>query len=103
MPLYHFVTGDLPQNTRAPELDDTNAAAVLRADAKWSGEDVSDGSGVTEDLLGIYLSYLVAIGFMPPPQPAGEAKPLPQIALAKEQQEALNKVGGRGGTNASLT
>lgn len=103
MPLYHFVTGDLPQNTRAPELDDTNAAAALQADGKWTGEDVSEGTSVTEDLLGIYLSYLVAIGFVPPPHPAGKVKPLPQIALTKKQQEALNKLGGRGGTNALLT
>ena len=85
MPLYHFVTGNLPENTKAPELDDSNTATALRADAKWTGEDVSEGTGVTEDLLGLYLSYLVAIGF------------IPQTVLTRTQQEALSKIGGRGG------
>ncbi|PHH85060.1 hypothetical protein CDD83_973 [Cordyceps sp. RAO-2017] len=30
LPLFHFVVGDLPANTIAPELDDANAAAALR-------------------------------------------------------------------------
>ncbi|OJJ79156.1 L-aminoadipate-semialdehyde dehydrogenase [Aspergillus glaucus CBS 516.65] len=45
MPLYHFVTSDLPSNTKAPELDDANAAAALRADAAWSGINASAGTG----------------------------------------------------------
>ena len=97
MPLYHFVTGNLPQNTKAPELDDSNTATALRTDAKWTGEDVSGGTGVTEDILKVYLSYLVAIGFMPSPQASGKAKSLRQTVLSKAQQEALSKVGGRGG------
>lgn len=98
MPLYHFVTADLPSNTKAPELDDTNAAAALRADAAWSGIDASAGSGVTEDLMGLYLSYLVAIGFLPAP-PAAEtaARQLPASKLSEEQKKALLSVGGRGG------
>lgn len=97
MPLYHFVTGNLPENTKAPELDDTNTAIALRTDAKWTGEDVSEGTGVTEGLLGVYLSYLVAIGFMPSPRASGKAKSLPQTVLSKAQQQALSKIGGRGG------
>ena len=97
MPLYHFVTGNLPENTKAPELDDSNTATALRADAKWTGEDVSEGTGVTEDLLGLYLSYLVAIGFIPPPEASGRAKSLRQTVLTRTQQEALSKIGGRGG------
>lgn len=45
MPLYHFVTSDLPSNTKAPELDDANAVAALRADAAWSGINTSAGAG----------------------------------------------------------
>jgi L-aminoadipate-semialdehyde dehydrogenase len=30
LPLFHFVVGDLPTNTIAPELDDANAAAALK-------------------------------------------------------------------------
>lgn len=33
MPLFHTAMSNLPSTTRAPELDDKNAVAVLRADA----------------------------------------------------------------------
>ncbi|KAI9848389.1 MAG: large subunit of alpha-aminoadipate reductase [Sclerophora amabilis] len=105
MPLYHLVTGDLPANTKAPELDDSNAVRALKADAKWSGEtDRSAGSGVTEELMGIYLSYLITVGFLPPPpdpkttSASSTAKPLPHVRLKDGQREALEKVGGRGGS-----
>jgi L-aminoadipate-semialdehyde dehydrogenase len=96
MPLYHFVTADLPSNTKAPELDDTNAAAALKADAAWSGIDASAGAGVTEELVGLYSSYLMQIGFLPAPTIAG-AKPLPPARITEEQKQAVMNVGGRGG------
>lgn len=96
MPLYHFVTNDLPANTKAPELDDRNAAAALKADAVWSGVDVSAGAGVTEELVGKYASYLVEIGFLPPPTLTG-ARPLPAAGITEEQKKTLLGVGGRGG------
>lgn len=96
MPLYHFVTADLPSNTKAPELDDTNAAAALRSDAAWSGIDASAGAGVTEDLVGLYCSYLVKIGFLPGPTEGGH-RPLPAVEVAEEQRTAIQSVGGRGG------
>ncbi|KAL4960453.1 L-aminoadipate-semialdehyde dehydrogenase [Aspergillus stella-maris] len=98
MPLYHFVTADLPSNTKAPELDDTHAAASLRADATWSGVDGSAGAGVTEELVGLYVSYLVNVGFLPGPSASGTAaRPLPTATLTSDQREALAGVGGRGG------
>ena len=96
MPLYHFVTADLPSNTKAPELDDSNAAAALKSDAQWSGLDASAGTGVTEDLMGVYLSYLHAIGFLPTPTGKAE-KTLPETTLSDAQKAALANVGGRGG------
>lgn len=96
MPLYHFVTADLPSNTKAPELDDTNAAAALKADAAWSGVDVSAGAGVTEELVGLYASYLVQIGFLPAPTVAG-ARHLPEARITEEQKQTLLSIGGRGG------
>ncbi|KAJ5679318.1 hypothetical protein N7462_007562 [Penicillium macrosclerotiorum] len=96
MPLYHFVTADLPSNTKAPELDDTNASAALKADATWSGIDVSAGAGVTEELVGLYASYLVATGFLPAPTVAG-ARPLPAAGITEEQKKTLMNIGGRGG------
>lgn len=96
MPLYHFVTADLPANTKAPELDDSNAGAALKSDAQWSGTDASAGSGVTEDLMGVYLAYLHAIGFLPAPTAKAE-KTLPDVALSEAQKASLASVGGRGG------
>ncbi|TKX25681.1 putative L-2-aminoadipate reductase large subunit [Elsinoe australis] len=94
--LYHMVTGDLPANTKAPELDDRNAAAVLRADQGRTGQDLSGGSAVTVEKVGIYMSYLIARGFMPKPQKEGHLS-LPSVSLSSEQVKALEKVGGRGG------
>ena len=94
-----MVTGDLPASTKAPELDDRNAAASLRADKARTGEDLSGGSAVTEEIVGTYLAYLVARGFMPKPMAQGK-KSLPAIQISKEQLEAFEKVGGRGGVAA---
>ncbi|KAH0353186.1 large subunit of L-aminoadipate-semialdehyde dehydrogenase, partial [Aureobasidium melanogenum] len=94
--LYHMVTGDLPGSTKAPELDDRNAAAALKADAARSGQDFSAGSAVTEDIVGQYLSFLIARGFMPKPTKKG-IKTLPEARITQEQIEALDRVGGRGG------
>ena len=96
MPLYHFVTNDLPANTKASELDDRNAVAALQADAKWTGEDVSAGSAVTRETVGKYLRYLTLTGFLGPP--TGKGEPFPEIELAEGQDIARGLVGGRGGS-----
>lgn len=98
LPLFHFVTGNLPADTIAPELDDAQAAAALRVDAKWTGEDVSAGSAVTVETMGAYLAYLVEVGFLPSPTKTGE-RALPVCELSAAQKEALGKIGGRGGTS----
>jgi len=97
--LYHMVTGDLPANSKSVELDDRNAAAALRTDKARTGQDLSGGSAVTEDIVGVYLSYLIARGFMPKPTTQG-TKSLPSVHISKEQMQALEKVGGRGGVSA---
>ena len=97
MPLYHFVTDDLPAKTEAPELDDTNATTSLLADAQWTGDDRSAGSTVTKELVGRYLKYLGAVNFLPPPSP-GKGADLPGIELSKEQRAAMEHIGGRGAT-----
>lgn len=90
MPLYHFCVNDLPANTRAPELDDRNAAAVLKADAeKWTGVDESFGYGLGREEVGKYLGYLAKINFIP--LPSGKGRPLPEITVKAQA------VGGRGG------
>ena len=96
MPLFHFVTNDLPANTRASELDDCNAATSLRADAAWTGEDASAGSAVTCEVIGKYLRYLVQTGFLQAPKKSGAA--MPEISLSIGQAPG-RAVGGRGGTS----
>lgn len=95
MPLYHFATSDLPGDTIAPEMSDVNAAAALRADAIFTGEDLSAGAGVNEETMGHYLAYLAGIGFMTLPPNKG-TKPLPALKISPEQKIALMRVGGRG-------
>lgn len=94
-PLLHFVLDNLPQSTKAPELDDRNARTILEADIQWTGVDVSQGRGVTMEEMGIYLAYLVGIGFLDVPR--GPAKrPLPVLKIGRQILEKLVSVGGRG-------
>jgi L-2-aminoadipate reductase len=92
MPLYHFCMNDLPANSRAPELDDSNAVRVLKTDAdRWTGVDESLGYGITREDVGKFLRYLSVIKFVP--LPTGRGRPLPEIKI---DAEAVSGVGGRG-------
>lgn len=95
MSLYHFATTDLPADTIAPELEDSNAEAALRADIPFTGEDLSAGGRVDEEIMGRYLSYLAGVGFLEKPQGQGKEK-LPEAQISPEQKAALLRVGGRG-------
>lgn len=96
LPLYHFVTGDLPADTKAPEMDDRNAAAALKKDITWTGEDWSAGGAVTEETVGVYISYLIDLGFMPKPEQKG-IKDLVISKLTDAMREGMKLVGGRRG------
>jgi L-aminoadipate-semialdehyde dehydrogenase len=65
-PLLHFVLDDLPTNTKAPELNDSNTTALLR-----SQKDDHPTSTVSEELMGLYLAWLIGAEFLPPPSLAG--------------------------------
>ena len=96
MPLYHFCVNDLPATTRAPELDDSNAVKVLRADAEnWTGVDESAGYGISREDVGRYLRYLATIKFVS--WPSGRGRALPEVDLSEAQLQAIGSVGGRGG------
>ncbi|KAG7801994.1 hypothetical protein KL944_003062 [Ogataea haglerorum] len=97
-PLLHFVLDNLPQDTKAPELCDQNAVESLVADAKITGEDRSAGAGVTMDVLAKYVSYLVKIGFLPPPR-KGEIA-LPDVDVSEETLELI-KAGSGARTSAN--
>ncbi|CAH2352703.1 L-2-aminoadipate reductase [[Candida] railenensis] len=96
-PLLHFVLDNLPQDTKAPELDDANAVKSLKQDSKAFGaEDFSAGRGVDAKQMGIYLSYLIQTGFLPTPSGKGEEK-LPEIHLDAETLRLVTSgAGGRG-------
>jgi L-2-aminoadipate reductase len=95
MPLYHFATTDLPADTIAPEMSDVNAATALKLDAQFTGEDLSAGGFVDEEIMGKYLSYLAGIGFLQLPSGKG-TRSIPEATINKEQKAALLRVGGRG-------
>ncbi|KAK9442948.1 L-aminoadipate-semialdehyde dehydrogenase large subunit [Metarhizium brunneum] len=98
MPLFHMATSNLPSTTRAPELDDRNAVAILKADAeRWTGVDDSAGEGITREDIGRYLRYLVEIKFMA--APTGRGRELPAIDTSIAEAQAQWGVGGRGGAS----
>ena len=70
-PLLHFVLDDLPTSTKGPELNDSNTAKLLQNNAEEFGTPVND------NLMGLYLSWLIRAEFLEPP-PA-EGTPLPKL------------------------
>ncbi|KAG6861299.1 hypothetical protein C0995_001854 [Termitomyces sp. Mi166 len=73
-PLLHFVLDDLPTSTKAPDLDDTNTTALLKQHSGQLARTVS------EPLMGLYIAWLIAAGFLPPPSLASPEKQLPLLA-----------------------
>jgi L-aminoadipate-semialdehyde dehydrogenase len=76
-PLLHFVLDDLPTSTKAAELDDRHTQSLLTSFGEGR-ENQAVIAGVDQDLVGLYLSWLVAVGFLEAPVKAG--KKLPAIA-----------------------
>jgi len=66
------VLDDLPTSTKSAELDDRNAQALAGAAG------CPRTGGVDEELIGLYISWLVRAGFMPQPAEQGE-KTLPVL------------------------
>jgi L-aminoadipate-semialdehyde dehydrogenase len=92
MPLYHFATADLPGYTIAPEISDINAAASLKANAKFTGKDLSAGGFVDKEIMD--RSYLAGIGFLQLPT-GKEDMSLPEANISPVQKIALLRVGRR--------
>lgn len=97
-PLLHMVLENLPEGTKAPNLDDRNAVASLKKDTEWSGEDVSSGKGATSEQIGIYIAFLRKVGFLP--APSREVK-LPEIKLSAQQLELVASGAGSRGSSAT--
>ncbi|KAF9041288.1 alpha-aminoadipate reductase Lys1p [Panaeolus papilionaceus] len=85
-PLLHFVLDDLPTSTKAPELDDSNAVALL----KQSGN--KESATVNDETMGLYLAWLIGAGFLPAPSAEAPAKALPEL-----KNSGVIKAAGRTG------
>ncbi|KAF0374315.1 L-aminoadipate-semialdehyde dehydrogenase [Gigaspora margarita] len=90
-PLLHFVLDDLPTTTKSPELDDTNTGDIVGQECMV----------IEEKIMGIYLGYLVKVGFIDKPEPhdkdkvgdlEGKILDLPDIT-ALEGVEVLKRSG----------
>ena len=85
LPLFDWVTMDLPSDTKSRNLDNTNARAVLRA---YGFDDKDCTVNVTQETVGAYLAFMVAIGFIDHPdgekEGEGEGEKLPTIELSEE-------------------
>ena len=92
LPLFDWVTNELPSDTKSRNLDNTNAQFVLRA----NGVDERDCQvEVTQETVGAYLAFMAEIGFISRPKGEGAQK-LPVVEISEEQKRALKMV-GRGG------
>ena len=100
-PLLHMVLDGLPDNSRAPELDDTNAVTSLRRDISWTGVDASAGKGATPEQIGIYIAFLNKVGFLPEALAEGEL-PLPEVSLSQKQVDLVASGAGARASSAAV-
>ena len=94
LPLFDWVTADLPSDTNSRILDNTSAQAVLRANGV---EEKDCQVEVTQETVGAYLAFMAEIGFIGRPEMAREGENLPVFWIGEEQRQALKLV-GRGGS-----
>ncbi|KAG0372954.1 large subunit of alpha-aminoadipate reductase, partial [Mortierella sp. AD032] len=77
-PLLHLVMDDLPTSTKSPELDDTHTQQVTIQGTQ--NHAFAATPRMEESQIGIYLAYMVKVGFLDQPTLAGEGiLPLPEI------------------------
>ncbi|KAH6996128.1 aminoadipate reductase [Ilyonectria sp. MPI-CAGE-AT-0026] len=94
LPLFHFVTGDLPANTITPEMDDSQATAALELYDKGTNSSAPDKPhAVDMHTIDVYLAYLVAVGFLPAPVGNG-GQELPEVDASRLQAVKVT-LGGR--------
>ncbi len=86
-PLLHFVLDDLPTSTKSPVLDNTNTREIVGKECERMGE----------RLIGIYLGYLVKVGFLDKPDIRENYRDgiriieLPDVVAALEGVEVLRR------------
>ena len=94
--LLHYVSNDLPATSQTPELDDSNAMAILEADSAWIGNGQLIHKNITESDIALYIAYLIGINFLPAPT-RPSSRTLPTVKISQDFLRSLSKVGGRGG------
>lgn len=84
------VLDDLPTSTKSAELDDRHTEALL--DAHAEGQKAGVVAGVDEKLVGTYLAWLVAVGFLDKPTvPVGSTVSLAEDQKPQQQDSATVK------------
>lgn len=91
MPLLDLVTSDFPTSTTPRYLDDRNARAALKSDSP-----ATCNSWIDRNLVGLYLSYLIKVGFVAAPPGSGAKDVLPTAKISETQMAALGRLKGRG-------
>ncbi|KAM0793799.1 hypothetical protein ACM66B_001215 [Microbotryomycetes sp. NB124-2] len=86
-PLLHFVLDDLPTSTKQAELDDSNTVKALQTFNEVTAVTVGDKQ------MGLYLSWLVAAGFLNKPNGRGGLE-LPQLDLQGGVAKAIGRSSG---------
>ncbi len=97
LPLFDWVTADLPSETQSRTLDDSNAAKVVRADDPTYP--FMESGRVEEETVGVYLAFMREVGFIPGPDVKrlgeGRARELPRVGMSEEMKMAWRGRSGR--------
>ena len=98
LPLFDWVTADLPSSTQSRILDDANAVKVVREDDP--NYPFIEKGRVDEGTVGVYLGFMRSVGFIEGPdgkKGKGEenVKELPRVNMSEEMMRAWRGRGGR--------
>lgn len=94
-PLLHFVLDDLPTSTKSAELDDRQTQSLLK---RYNEDTVI--KGVDDRLVGFYLAWLVAAGYLKKPVlQEGEEQGGRKVKALPSLQGSVFKAIGRGSAN----
>ncbi|KGK39049.1 hypothetical protein JL09_g1816 [Pichia kudriavzevii] len=85
-------------NLAVPALADHTLEAepvdVLAEDKKWYGsDDAKHARGVTKEVLAVYVSYLIKIGFLPKPEKTPTVA-IPDVKISEESIELIRSGAG---------
>ena len=95
LPLFDWVTTDLPSSTQSRTLDDSNVQKVVRQDDPTYP--FIERGRVDTETVGVYLSFMRGVGFIEGPvgEAEGKVKKLPRVEMSEEMMRAWRGRGGR--------